>query len=141
MRLSCGHREPMPGPCGAPTGRLWCTECGESRAIEGNDMKWRMRRQDDEGRWSWVTYEPRTASELGDLAIEVAHDHHRHLAPAFLAAYVESMDQPFRGQAPSTFVALENLAGYFSRVGEDELFREVFGSLLDIRERLDYWGA
>lgn len=33
--LDCGHVDTVPGPCGATTGRAWCCECGEGRAVVG----------------------------------------------------------------------------------------------------------
>lgn len=31
--LDCGHTADVYGPCGATTGRAWCSECGCSAAV------------------------------------------------------------------------------------------------------------
>ena len=37
-RLSCGHSADVWGPCGAPTGRAWCSVCSESaETLPGGD--------------------------------------------------------------------------------------------------------
>jgi hypothetical protein len=33
VALSCGHVGELPGPAGAPTGYVWCGQCGEGRAL------------------------------------------------------------------------------------------------------------
>lgn len=33
--LECQHVVTVDGPCGPTTGRAWCPECGESRAVRG----------------------------------------------------------------------------------------------------------
>jgi len=32
--LDCRHVVTVDGPCGPTTGRAWCPDCGESRAVE-----------------------------------------------------------------------------------------------------------